>query len=171
METLETIAYEYGLELIETTSETSGYPRNLKKAIIGFATFEEAQELADRYGLTVREFTKRDGWQLWVRGRRMWEEYDYEKVFRDALSVDVEVYRPGEESVVMEALRNSLGDCDILESMRCLIDKTEQVLDALDSCEDSEFIVAVCGDVEGVYKRKVMSYSYDSSSYAIGIAE
>lgn len=75
MESLENIAYEHGLELIETTSEASGYPRNLKKAIIGFDTFEEAQELADRYGLTVREFTKRDGWQLWVRGGRMWEEY------------------------------------------------------------------------------------------------
>lgn len=171
MELLETIAYEHGLDLIETTSDASGYPRGLKYAIIGFETFDEAQELADRYGLTVREFTKRDGWQLWVRGGRMFGEYDYEEVWRNELNADIEVYKPGDENEVLEELKYFLGCCDRLDSMRCFIDNAERVLDELNKCEDNQFVVTNCGEFEGAYDCKVMSYAYDSSRYAIGIAE
>ena len=40
------IASENGLQLIETTASRTGYPERLQKAIIGFDTFEQAEELA-----------------------------------------------------------------------------------------------------------------------------
>lgn len=55
--TIEEIASENGLELIETTAERSGYPRGLQKAIIGFDTFDEAEKLAKEYGLDIEIFT------------------------------------------------------------------------------------------------------------------
>lgn len=64
---LEQIAYQNGLELIETTSERTGYPANLRHAIIGFETFEEAEKIADENNLSIEIFTKRDGWQLYYR--------------------------------------------------------------------------------------------------------
>ena len=65
--TVREIAENEGLEYIETTSESNGYLRNLKFAITGFYTFEQAQELADKYNLSIQSFEKRDGWQLWYR--------------------------------------------------------------------------------------------------------
>lgn len=50
------IAYEHGLEIIETTTGRNGYPQELKHAIIGFSTFREAEELAERYGLKITSF-------------------------------------------------------------------------------------------------------------------
>lgn len=71
----------------------------------------------------------------------------------------------------MEELKYFLQDCDKLDSMRCFIDNTEQVLEKLGECESNQFIVTICGEFEGTYDCKTMSYSYDSSRYAIGIAE
>lgn len=172
MELLENIAYEQGLELIETTSERNGYPSNLRKAIIGFDSFEQAQELAERYGLKVQEFERRDGWQLWYRtGDTVYEAYDYEQFWRDGLNEDIEVFKPGEEEEVIEQLKFFLGACENLSAMRCLIDDTEKVLDALNDCEDNQFVVTNCCEYEGTYLCTCMSYQYDTRHYTIGIAE
>lgn len=73
-DSLEFIAYENGLELIETTSERNGYPANLKYAIIGFNSFEEAEKIAKDNNLSIEIFTKNDGWQLYYRtGNRVHE--------------------------------------------------------------------------------------------------
>ena len=66
---LESIAEENGLELITTTSARNGYPQRLKRAIIGFDTFEDAEKLAHENGLSIEYFSKRDGWCLWYRER------------------------------------------------------------------------------------------------------
>lgn len=171
--TLEEIAYENGLDLIETTSEMNGYPRNLRKAIIGFETFDEAQKLADMYDLTVQEFTRRDGWQFWVREGKMWEEYDYAQIRKefDGANTDIKVYSTGEEDDVMEELKYFLGICEDLDEMRHFINNTEKVLNALNGCEDNQFVLTSFGELEGVYDRKVMSFSYDTHNYVIGIGE
>ena len=44
---LREIAESNNLEVIETTSQANGYPSNLKDAIIGFESFEDAEKLAD----------------------------------------------------------------------------------------------------------------------------
>lgn len=171
MELLETIAYEHGLDLIETTSDGTGYPRDLKYAVIGFETFDEAQELADRYGLTVREFTRRDGWQLWVRGGKMFGEYDYEKVMGEGYPNEViRTYRHTDAEDVISDLREHLQYAS-LRDMKILVENAEEVLEKLDDCQPDEFIVTCAGEYDGTYRCKTMSFSYDSSRYAIGIAE
>lgn len=99
----------------------------------------------------------------------MWEEYDYVQIWKD--NADVEVYKPGDEDDVMEELKYFLGICDDLDVMRHFINNTEKVLDALNGCEDNQFIVTSFGKLEGIYECKVMSYSYDTHQYVIGIGE
>ena len=45
----ENIASENGLQIICTTSEGNGYPHDLKDAIIGFKTFDQATEFRRRW--------------------------------------------------------------------------------------------------------------------------
>lgn len=171
MELLETIAYEHGLDLIETTSDRNGYPRGLKCAVIGFETFGEAQELADRYGLTVREFTKKDGWQLWVRGGLMTEMYDYEQVMREGYpDGSIRIYSHNDEEEFLSDLREELQHAGIRD-MKILIENAEYILEKIGDCQPDEFIVVNCWEYDGTYLREAMCYSYDSSRYAIGIAE
>lgn len=157
MESLLDIANEYGLELIETTSDRNGYPCDLKYAVIGFDTFDEAQELADRYGLTVRDFRKRGGWQLWVRGERMWEEYDYEQVMSEGyVNENVKTYRHNDAENVMSDLREQLQYASLCD-MKILIENVEEVLEKLDDCQPDEFVVTCCGEYDATYLRKTMS--------------
>ena len=64
-ELLETIAYENGLEYIETTTGMNGYPQHIRGAIIGFYTFDEAKKLSKEHGLRITTFFKSDGWQMY----------------------------------------------------------------------------------------------------------
>lgn len=66
--TLEEIAYENGLEIVETTSERTGYPSHMMDALTGFSSFAEAKRIADEHNLTLIWIDQRDGWQNWHRG-------------------------------------------------------------------------------------------------------
>ena len=46
MKTIDEIASENELQVITTTTGMNGYPQSLKKAIIGFENFEQAEKLA-----------------------------------------------------------------------------------------------------------------------------
>jgi len=71
------ISEHEGLDYVETTTGSNGYPENLKFAIVGFKTFEQAQEIADKYGLDIESFKRKDGWQLWSRnGSRMFSAFE-----------------------------------------------------------------------------------------------
>lgn len=54
-------ACEY-YEIVETTQGMNGYPRNLRKAVIGFDCIGEAEEFANHHKGKVVELCKRDGW-------------------------------------------------------------------------------------------------------------
>lgn len=170
MESLESIAYEHGLELIETTSEASGYPRDLKKAIIGIETFEEAQELADRYGLTVREFTKRDGWQLWVRGGRMWEEYRLLDILGTDDTLCSRTWTKDElNKDFMANVSDWIADCETFdyEKVLSVIERAKDIYDNLTDIGDGEFYI----EGLGIFPYNAMKYSYDTKHYIIGVSE
>lgn len=61
------IADREGLEYIETTTGRNGYPENIQGAIIGFETYDQAEEIAAKYGFDIELFKTRYGWQFWER--------------------------------------------------------------------------------------------------------
>ena len=69
--TLERIARENDLEIIETTSQMNGYPSQLEKGLVGFKSFQQMEDLSDKYKFSPNIFKKTDGWQLWYRTDNM----------------------------------------------------------------------------------------------------
>ena len=61
--------------MVETTSQANGYPSNLKYAYIGFETFEQAEEFANKFNMELAILDKHNGWQLWHRGNTAWEAF------------------------------------------------------------------------------------------------
>ena len=61
------IADVEGLEYLETTSGMSGYPQNIKGAIVGFEDWEQLEKIAIKYNLNAINLHGRDGWQLYER--------------------------------------------------------------------------------------------------------
>lgn len=67
-----------GYDIIETTEGQNGYPRNLSKAVIGFADFSEAERFAKDNGGVVVSLCKRDGWQFWKNEGRQYKPFEME---------------------------------------------------------------------------------------------
>ena len=167
---LESIAEENGLELITTTSARNGLPQRLKRAIIGFDTFEDAEKLAHENGLSIEYFSRRDGWNLWYREcsrafapfERSAAEYGDE--YRQYSKEDLEGF-------YMNEVQPSVCAFAAFESLRCFLDIMEEIRDKIEDADDNEIVIASCGGYYDTIKKTTMSYCYDTHHFAIGLID
>ena len=167
---LEDIAAENGLELIDTTSAKNGYPQDLQKAIIGFDSFEQAEELAKETGLSIEAFKKCDGWDLWYRtGFQMGDPFlrtadDFGDDYRGYTKEDLDCFYENE-------VQPFVSDFDDFDSLRWFLDKMDKIKDEIEDAEDDELVLACCGEYYSTIKKRTMSYTYDTHHYAIGLID
>lgn len=164
------IASENGLQLIETTTNSTGYPESLQKAIIGFDTFEQAEELAEENGLSIEFFQKRDGWDLWYRTgstayepfRRSVEDFgdDYSKFSKEDL-----------EDFYENEVQPFVSEFDSFDDLRSFLEQNEKIKDEIEDAEDDEIVITYCGEYYDTIKERTMAYNYDTHSYAIGLID
>lgn len=168
--TIEEIASENGLELIETTAERSGYPRGLQKAIIGFDTFDEAEKLAKEHGLDIEIFTKRDGWNFWYRtGDKAWEPFERSA---DEYGDDYHKYSKEDfDDFYENEVQPFVADFDSFEQLRSFLNNMEHVKDEIENAEDDEIVIARTDGYCETIKAKTMEYEYDTHHYAIGLID
>lgn len=168
------IASENGLQVISTTTGLNGYPRFLKKAIIGFENYEQAEKLAEEYHLDIEIFTKRDGWQLWSRDNnraydafeRSAEDYgeNYQQFSAD-MSQDDFLQQVGAADF-FDGLADEEDGLDIIEEY---ITDLRKLYDEIAIADDDEIVIAD-GDVYvETIKKRTMQYSYDTKHYVIGL--
>ena len=170
-ELLENIAYEKGLEYIETTTGMNGYPQHIRGAIIGFGTFEEAVTVAKEYGLRITTFFKRDGWQLYQRDRNTtWEalkitSYDYGDGYRHFTN-EIEEEDFIKEELLPNIVATTFGDIQIM------IYRYGYLFDKIVEAEDDELVIADdSGEYVETIKKELMSWSHDSKTWVIGVME
>lgn len=170
-DSLESIAYENGLQYIETTTGMNGYPEHLRGAIIGFETFEEAEKLAKEHELVIRTFFKRDGWQLYQRNSNTtWEpmkitasDYgdDYKQFTNDISQEDFI-----EEELLPSLAPTTFGD------IVTITNRYEELFDKITDAEDDELVIAdTFGGYVETIKKELMEWSYDSKTWVIGVME
>jgi len=166
---IEDIAYENGLEVIETTDQWNGYPSHLRKAIIGLQSFDEAKQLAEQYGLDIEFFERRDGWQLYyrtgntatepIRPREEWYKSD-----------DVHFY----EHQTYEEFRKweidyYLKDFTIPSERRRFIRSQEKIYERVKTLADDEIAVFFGDDYYETISSESMSFYYDTRLTVIGL--
>lgn len=167
---LSDIAANNGLELIETTSSGTGYPQALCSAIIGFDTFEEAEELAKEHNLDIEIFTKRDGWNLWYRtGTTAYNSLersaeDYGDDYHQYTKADLADFYQNE-------VQPFIGEFNDFEDLRSFLDKTEKIKDEIEDAEEDEIVITYCGEYYETIKKETMAYEYDTHHYAIGLID
>lgn len=168
--TLNEIAYDNGLELIQTTAGMNGYPQQLQDAIIGFDTFEEAEKLAKENGLSIEVFTKRDGWDLWYRtGNTAWEAF--ERSCED-YGEDYAQYANGEaEDYVENEVRPFLSDIDDMDALCTFVQSGKETYDKIREADDDELVITHCGQYYDTIEKRTMAYEYDTHHYAIGLID
>lgn len=174
MKSINEIASENGLQVISTTTGLNGYPRSLKKAIIGFENYEQAEKLAEEYHLDIEIFTKRDGWQLWSRDNN--SAYD---AFERSASDYGDDYQQFEANMSQDDFLQQVGAASFIDGLTDEedgLDKIEdyikglrELYDEIAIADDDEIVIAN-GDVYvETIKEKTMQYSYDTKHYVIGL--
>lgn len=161
-------AEELGYEIIETTSEGNGYPSNLKKAIIGFEDFEDAESFASKYGLRVEKFYRKAGWQLWVRGNNTaYKAYDMAEVYRDEPCHSL--YFCGDEELFTDNVKEQIAELNDFELIQAVVVKKSKIWDEFCTLGEDEFILVYEDELDCVMERYRMAYEYDSTYYRIGV--
>lgn len=153
------------LDDLDTPSYCKVVDTTAGKAIVGFASFAEAEEIAKKYGLTMHSYTKRDG-------ERVWTDCGWENAPFDMRKAFIEVDRLSlYEKSDAESLREDASSFD--EDEEALAERLNDIADILDKMSEDEILV-VFNDVPElnyeVWDRyKVGYHDYDVHQYEIGL--
>lgn len=164
MNTLESVAKENNLELIDITSERNGYPRNLRQAAIchSLSNFEEVESLAKKYGLEIIEVQIKQGWSIWYDAgwtngleiKSMYEDKDFYSIFTK------------DEFESKEDFIDTYGDSESITE-----EFIDEIWSEIETLQEGDFTVMMyCEDFETVRKHDLF-FSNDSNSYSIALVE
>lgn len=153
------------LEGLDTPSYCKVVDTNTGKAIVGFASFAEAEEMAKKYNLAIHSYTKRDGERVWTDCG--WEDapFDMRRAF---IEVDrLSVYEKSEA----EGLREDAATFG--EDEEALAERLNDIADVLDKMREDEILVVFNDVPELTYevwdRYKVGYHDYDVHQYEIGL--
>ena len=168
MTNLTTLAKQENLELISTTDSQNGYPHNEMQAVIGFDSFEQAEELAEKNNLSVEIFTKRNGNDFWFRtGYKAYEAFERESADYGA-GCDTYTKEDAEKYYANE-IEGMLSEFEDLDELSAFVDSHKAIYTAIKNLKDNELLVVCDGEVCDTVQQTTMSYSNDSRMYAIGL--
>jgi hypothetical protein len=165
---LREIAELNGLTYAESTSGNNGYPSGIKGIILGFETFEEAEELAEKHGLSIETFKKKDGWQLWERtGNKAYEPFknscdDYGDNYSQLEKMSEKVFFESE-------VKDSLENFDNLEDLQNFLSKKQNLFDEVEILEIDEIVITCQGEYYETIKKTSMIFSHDTKTIVIGL--
>ena len=150
---------------IEAPSYAKVVDTDKGKAIIGFASFAEAEEIAKKYGLAIHSYTKRDGERVWTDCG--WEDspFDMRRAF---IEVDrLSLYEKDEAKSRREDAA-SFG-----EDEEALAERLNDIADVLDKMSKDQILVVFNDIPELTYdildRYKVGYHDYDVHTYEIGL--
>ena len=129
-----------GLEIVEVTEGMNGYPKNLSKAVIGFDTWQDAEEFAKETGREIVRITKRDGHQFWWSEGREFEPLKptvawYGDTYEAFESQDQ--WWESEKEFLQELFANGISS----EAFKDEINRLIEIYNTFDGLEDNEQVV------------------------------
>lgn len=167
---IQEIAYENGLEVIQTTSSMNGYPSNIKYAIIGFESFEQAQAIADQYDLQIEYFKKKAGWSLWYRTGN-WADKAYQ-ISSETFGDNYQDYEKQDEGDFIDQWVQPVledNNFDTVAEYFLFLTQMQEIWEEIEAMGDDEIVIANHGQYFDTMKKALMSYGEDNNDYAIGL--
>lgn len=163
-----TIAEIENLQVIETTSAMNGYPQSIKKALIGFDTFEQAERVANEYGLSIEFFTKKDGWQLYYRTNSC--AYSAIEVSAEDYGGDFMSYTKSDYDEFYEnEVKDIIGEFDSFKDVESFLTKRKEIYEAIEALDDDEMVLTCQGTYYDTVKQHTMCHYYDTETTVIGL--
>lgn len=164
------LAEQLGLDIVSVTSALNGYPQNVQLALIGFDSFDQAEDVANANGLTIVSLYKRDGWKLWAEqgaacGPIKLSAEDYGC---DYMSYD----SSWDEDDLADDLRGAIDGIEELDDIFTIVDFYKKLKEELDDISEDEQVIARMYDADTIeiIKKETMSWHDDANSLTTAIA-
>lgn len=151
---------------INTTSKRNGYPSNIGDAVIGFDNYEQALEFAERFGLTIMCFEKRDGWGLWYRSHVAIEPLTNTSEQRGDNYLSFE--KMTEAEYYDEQVRPRLADFDNLSDLETFIDRQVEIWECIERMGENQLVITCNGCYDETVDKTTMHWYHDTKHVAIG---
>jgi len=167
-EQLQAAIERLGLKEISTTSQSNGYPANVRNAVIGFDNFEQAQEFATELELKLTYFKKRDGWNLWHRsgglahGAMLISCNDYGDNYNQ--------FRPGidEPDFFQQEIGDFIPDFQTFDSLEKFLALKKEIYSAIQAASEGEIVLTHNGIYFETIKEETLYFCHDTKHIAIG---
>lgn len=159
-----------GLDIISTTSDANGYPKNVGNAVIGFKSWEELKDFSNLFDLPIIVLHRKDGWHYWhIEDNEPWGPFEMKA---EDFGDDCTAYEKGESRYYMEDWLDAACDKDYDEA-----DEYKQLIDDAMECRNTIYrlvdnqvaIIRNNRQVVAVVDRLTLGYSSDTNHYAIGL--
>lgn len=161
------------MKAAEITEGMNGYPRNLRGCVLindNKHTFDELEQIAERYGVEIVELKQKAGWQLWeCRGTAfgLFDQVDYQANHNDNFKwvESWKAYADDIREFVEANIRYNEIDKETANKLNELAELAEQ----REPLGDNEFICWEYNDYDRyeVMNRMVDHFGYDSSYYTL----
>lgn len=158
------IADREGLEYIETTTGRNGYPENIRGAIIGFETYDQAEEIAAKYGFDIELFKTRYGWQFWERCGWMPGPL---KISAEDYGDDYSLYNDADD--VLNSLKDVIPYMESIEEIIAFAENAREIIDEINDCKPGEIVITCQGRYYETVAEETMRWDHDSKVFTIGV--
>jgi hypothetical protein len=170
-----------GLNYLNTTTGSNGYPQNTNYAIIAdtITELEEVAEKLESLGCSISklELTKRDGWSFWNRSSLDFSKGHYHNYVSDQdYTVDIDCDEMDEDEIKQELFNVIVGDGSAIEDYERLSHYSNIINNLFDEIEYSEgnrrFFLDANNDYSIDYSvsDEDTGYNYDTRHYQLAIA-
>lgn len=156
-------------DVVETTCNRTGYPCMVDKAIIGFDDFDEAEQLAKKWGLSVMHFRRTDGQQYWYRtGSIATAAY---VTHAEDYGMNFEEFSPRDAATFYEnEIRPDLQMLESMDELHRFLARKEEILDEIEACPEGKIVLVKDGEYYGKVDEVTMRWHDDDvTEYAIGL--
>ena len=151
---------------VSTTSESNGYPKNIRTAYL-FTDWDDIQDIlkGNEDLLSCEVFIKHRGWDLYYRtGRQVDEPFN---ITAELLGGIREYNNVGDVSA--ECFRDiKERDWSCVEELYNYVETMRDITDSAENLGDDEVLIEFEYEY-GVFKRKNVSYHEDGKDYEIGL--
>ena len=162
------IAERYGLQVIETTTDKNGYPKDLQNALVGFDTFEEAQDVAEEYGLRITTFVRKDGHEFYYRNNNT--TYEPLHIRAEDYGDDYKVFGINHrKNYYKNEVRPHLHDFDDIDDLMDFVEAQSDIIAELESLGDDELVIVRDGEYYETIERNIMRWYHDNELVIIGV--
>jgi hypothetical protein len=162
------IAEQEFLVVVSTTSEFSGYPKNVRQALIGLEDFKIATELAEKYDMDIVYLKRKNGQQLYTRtGDRAYEAI---KISPDMFGDDYGEATLSDEATFIQC-NIQIENFSDLNKLKTHIENMLELFEELEKLDEDEILITYRGDYYDTFKKEQMTFYHDSNTLTIALIE